>query len=82
MMKVWQVVIVGCHPTSMLGTKLILEEGGELKVLGMYSTWDEGASIVREKNPELVLADYHMPEGNIESVLLNMKKAHQTHILS
>ncbi|AIQ22864.1 two-component system response regulator [Paenibacillus sp. VTT E-133280] len=75
MMKVWQVVIVGCHPTSMLGTKLILEEGGELKVLGMYSTWDEGASIVREKNPELVLADYHMPEGNIESVLLNMKKS-------
>lgn len=51
MMKVWQVVIVGCHPTSMLGTKLILEEGGELKVLGMYSTWNEGASIVREKIP-------------------------------
>jgi NarL family two-component system response regulator YdfI len=75
MMKVWQVVIVGCHPTSMLGTKLILEEEGELNVLGMYSTWHEGASIVREKQPELVLADYHMPEGNIESVLLNMKKS-------
>lgn len=75
MMKVWQVVIVGCHPTSMLGTKLILEEEEGLKVLGMYSTWDEGATIVREKNPELVLVDYHMPEGNIESVLLNMKKS-------
>lgn len=75
MMKVWQVVIVGCHPTSMLGTKLILEEGGELKVLGMYSSWNEGASIVKETNPELVLVDYHMPEGTIESVLLNMKKS-------
>lgn len=51
MMKVWQVVIVGCHPTSMLGTKLILEEEEGLKVLGMYSTWDEGATIVRGKIP-------------------------------
>lgn len=75
MMKVWQVVIVGCHPTSMLGTKLILEEGGELKVLGMYPTWNECASIVREKRPDLVLTDYQMAEGNVESVLLNMKKS-------
>jgi NarL family two-component system response regulator YdfI len=75
MMKVWQVVIVGCHPTSMLGTKLILEEGGELEVQGMYSTWSEVASIVWERQPELVLTDYHMPEGNVESVLLDMKKS-------
>jgi len=75
MIKVWQVVIVGCHPTSMLGTKLILEEDGELKVLGMYSTWDECASIVRDKRPDLVLTDYQMPEGSVESVLLPMKKS-------
>lgn len=75
MIKVWQVVIVGCHPTSMLGTKLILEEGGELKVLGMYSTWNECASTVRDKRPDLVLTDYQMPEGTVESVLLPMKKS-------
>lgn len=75
MIKVWQVVIVGCHPTSMLGTKLILEEKGELQVLGMYSTWSECVPVVRTMQPELVLADYHMPEGNIEEVLLSMKKS-------
>ncbi|QSF46511.1 response regulator transcription factor [Paenibacillus tianjinensis] len=73
MMKVWRVVIVGCHPTSMLGTKLILEEGGELIVQGMYSTWSEGVREVLELKPDLVLADYQMPEGNVESVLPEMK---------
>lgn len=74
MVKVWRVVIVGCHPTSMLGTKLILEEGGELEVLGMYSTWSDCTPVIKDNNPELVLADYQMPEGNIEAVLLNMKE--------
>ncbi|MFC3749214.1 response regulator [Paenibacillus sp. GCM10012306] len=78
MMKVWQVVIVGCHPTSMLGTKLILEEGGELEVLGMYSTWTEGAAVVREKQPDLVLTDYQMPDGEVESVLFDMKNSSPT----
>lgn len=73
MMKVWKVVIVGCHPTSMLGTKLILEEGGELEVLGMYSTWSEASSVIEEKQPELVLADYKMPDGEVESVLFDLK---------
>ncbi|AIQ46116.1 chemotaxis protein CheY [Paenibacillus sp. FSL R7-0273] len=75
MMKVWRVVIVGCHPTSMLGTKLILEEGGELAVLGMYSTWSEGLSSVQEHQPDLVLADYQMPEGNVEHVLPELKSS-------
>ncbi|MFP4978996.1 response regulator [Paenibacillus sp. CN-4] len=74
MTKVWQVVIVGCHPTSMLGTKLILEEEGELAVVGMASNWSEGTALVREKMPELVLMDYRMPEGTVESVLGEMKK--------
>ncbi|WP_054939709.1 response regulator transcription factor [Paenibacillus ihuae] len=75
MMKVWRVVIVGCHPTSMLGTKLILEEGGGLIVQGMYSTWSEGIREVMEMKPDLVLADYQMPEGNVESVLPEMKNS-------
>ncbi|MNI43897.1 Transcriptional regulatory protein ComA [compost metagenome] len=82
MMKVWRVVIVGCHPTSMLGTKLILEEGGELAVLGMYSTWNECMDSIQENRPDLVLADYQMPEGNVESVLPEMKNSsEETHFI-
>lgn len=77
MMKVWRVVIVGCHPTSMLGTKLILEEGGDLEVTGMYSSWNECSSIIRDTQPELVLSDYQMPEGNVEYMLAEMKKSSQ-----
>ncbi|MDF9844193.1 MULTISPECIES: response regulator transcription factor [unclassified Paenibacillus] len=73
MMKVWRVVIVGCHPTSMLGTKLILEEGGELAVLAMHNCWSEGVHSVQELQPDLVLADYQMPEGNVENVLPELK---------
>ncbi|WP_025690634.1 LuxR C-terminal-related transcriptional regulator [Paenibacillus zanthoxyli] len=75
MMKVWQVVIMGCHPTSMLGTKLILEEAGNLIVLGTYSDWTEGAAIVRENRPELVLLDYCMSGDLIETILPEMKKS-------
>ncbi|AIQ12126.1 response regulator transcription factor [Paenibacillus durus] len=75
MMKVWQVVIMGCHPTSMLGTKLILEEAGNLIVLGTYSDWMEGAARVRESRPELVLLDYCMPDDLIETILPEMKKS-------
>ncbi|AIQ40291.1 response regulator transcription factor [Paenibacillus sp. FSL R5-0912] len=78
MMKVWRVVIVGCHPTSMLGTKLILEEGGELEVAGMYSTWSECVSMVRDTGPDLVLSDYQMPEGTVEDVLPEMKQSSQS----
>lgn len=75
MIKVWQVVIVGCHPTSMLGTKLILEEGGELSVVGMCSSWRECADFIQENRPEIVLTDYQMPDGVVESVLMDMKKS-------
>lgn len=75
MMKVWRVVIVGCHPTSMLGTKLILEEGGELTVLAMHNSWSEGQQSVKELQPDLVLADYQMPEGNVENVLPELKSS-------
>lgn len=75
MKKVWQVVLVGCHPTSMLGTKLILEEEGELVVLGMCSSWSECSAIILDKHPELILMDYRMPEGKVENVLMGMKRS-------
>ena len=82
MMKVWQVVLVGCHPTSMLGTKLILEESGELSVLQMCSSWSECSAIIKEKHPELILTDYHMPEGDVEGVLADLKRSSpESHIV-
>ncbi|MGN7358247.1 response regulator transcription factor [Paenibacillus sp. SAF-054] len=75
MTKVWRVVIVDSHPTSMLGTKLILEEKEELKVTGMASNWDEGLMLVTEQQPELVLLDYQMPEGTAETILEKMSHA-------
>ncbi|AHV96581.1 LuxR C-terminal-related transcriptional regulator [Paenibacillus sabinae] len=74
MRKVWQVVIMGCHPTSMLGTKLILEEAGSLIVLGTFSDWEQGAAMVREERPELVLLDYCVPDEVIETILPGLKK--------
>lgn len=74
MKEVWQVVIMGCHPTSMLGTKLILEETGNLKVTATCADWEEGAAIVREKQPQLVLLDYTEPGDLIGNILPVMKK--------
>lgn len=74
MTKVWRVVIVDSHPTSMLGTKLILEERDDLKVTGMASTWDEGLMLVIENQPDLVLLDYQMPEGTAETLLEKLKE--------
>lgn len=73
MNQVWRVVIVGCHPTSMLGTKLILEEEKQLRVLGMASTSQEGIKMVGEIVPELVLLDYRLPDTTAETVLEQLK---------
>ncbi|OKQ00247.1 response regulator transcription factor [Paenibacillus sp. P46E] len=82
MMKVWRVVIVGCHPTSMLGTKLILEEEQEIEVVGMFSTWNEAVYTVQQQQPDLVLTDYEMPEGKVEGALVEMKQSSKgTHFI-
>ncbi|OZB96383.1 response regulator transcription factor [Paenibacillus sp. XY044] len=82
MTRVWRVVIIDSHPTSMLGTKLILEERENLKVTGMASTWDEGLVLVIEHQPDLVLLDYQMPEGTAEALLDKLKSSSpESHIL-
>ncbi|GIO52232.1 MULTISPECIES: response regulator transcription factor [Paenibacillus] len=82
MTRVWRVVIIDSHPTSMLGTKLILEERENLKVTGMASTWDEGLVLVIEHQPDLVLLDYQMPEGTAEPLLEKLKSSSpESHIL-
>ncbi|MNB76033.1 Transcriptional regulatory protein ComA [compost metagenome] len=74
MSKVWQVVIMGCHPTSMLGTKLILEETGDLNVIATCADWEQGGEIIRENRPELVLLDYSVSGDLINAILPGLKK--------
>lgn len=73
MKKVWQVVIVDIHPTSMLGTKLILEEQQDLTVRGMTSTGTEGLDLVNIHQPDLILMDYRLPEGQADQYIAQMK---------
>ncbi|CAI6020257.1 Putative transcriptional regulator [Paenibacillus sp. JJ-100] len=82
MEKIWQVVIVDIHPTSMLGTKLILEEQQDLTVRGMTSTGTEGLELVSMHKPDLILMDYRLPEGQADQYIAQMKMlSNHTHII-
>ncbi|MDH6670353.1 NarL family two-component system response regulator YdfI [Paenibacillus sp. LBL] len=82
MNQVWRVVIVGSQPTSMLGTKLILEEQQDLLVEGMTSSDSEGLRLVGDLLPDLVLLDYHLQEHTSEAVLEQMKQlSPRTHVV-
>lgn len=82
MKKVWQVVIVDIHPTSMLGTKLILEEQQDLTVRGMTSTGTEGLELVSTHKPDLILMDYRLPEGQADQYIAQIKGlSNDTHII-
>lgn len=82
MNQVWRVVIVGSHPTSMLGTKLILEEEKDLNVPGMAQTAQEGIKLVEETKPDVVLLDYRLSDSTAETVLEQMKAvAPDSHIV-
>ncbi|MGW8440878.1 response regulator [Paenibacillus sp. S33] len=73
MRKVWQVVIIDIHPTSMLGTKLILEDQQDLLVRGMSSSGTEGLELAYSIRPEIILMDYRLPEGTAEPFLTQMR---------
>jgi len=82
MNQVWRVVIVGSQPTSMLGTKLILEEEQDLTVLSMTSSGTEGVRMVAEQLPELVLLDYQLQDQTSEAILEQMKQlSPNTHVV-
>ncbi|WP_145329042.1 response regulator transcription factor [Paenibacillus xylanexedens] len=82
MKKVWQVVIIDIHPTSMLGTKLILEEQQDLTVRGMTSTGTEGLELVSMHKPDLILMDYRLPEGQADQYIAQIKGlSNETHII-
>lgn len=73
MSLVWNVIILGGQPTSMLGTKLIIEEQPHLHVIGMASDLSEGVHIIKELQPDLVLLDYILPTGKLEDILGQIK---------
>ena len=73
MKKDWQVVIIDSTPTSMLGTKLILEEQNDLKVVGMTTSYHEGLELVKLHQPQLLLVDYRLPEGTAEELVQQVK---------
>ncbi|OAB48216.1 response regulator transcription factor [Paenibacillus antarcticus] len=77
MSLVWRVVILGGQPTSMLGTKLILEEQAYLNVTGMTVGITEGIHMVKEMQPDLVLLDYLWSKGRLEGVLGQIKSQSQ-----
>ncbi|WP_211746764.1 response regulator transcription factor [Paenibacillus sp. Marseille-Q4541] len=82
MRKVWQVVLIDIHPTSMLGTKLILEEHQDLTVKAMVSTGREGLEEVSNLVPDLVLMDYKLPDGEADQFIEQMKQVSaNTHII-
>ncbi|WP_160032886.1 response regulator transcription factor [Paenibacillus sp. An7] len=82
MRRDWQVVLIDIHPTSMLGTKLILEEHQDLSVKAMVSTGREGLIEVDRHHPDLVLMDYKLPDGEADTFIEQMKQlSADTHII-
>lgn len=82
MRRDWQVVLIDIHPTSMLGTKLILEEHQDLSVKAMVSTGREGLIEVDRLHPDLVLMDYKLPDGEADTFIEQMKQlSADTHII-
>lgn len=82
MNEVWRVVIIGSQPTSMLGTKLILEEQKDLVVEGMTSSEADGIRMVGDLLPELVLLDYRLQDQTSEELLERIKQlSPNTHVI-
>ncbi len=82
MSLVWRVVILGGQPTSMLGTKLILEDQAYLNVIGMASDISEGIHMVKEMKPDLILLDYLWSKGRLEGVLGQIKsQSPESHVV-
>ncbi|MGG1878063.1 response regulator transcription factor [Paenibacillus cisolokensis] len=82
MNEVWRVVIIGSQPTSMLGTKLILEEQKDLVVEGMTSSEADGMRMVEDLLPNVVLLDYRLQDQTSEELLERIKQmSPSTHVI-
>lgn len=66
-MKKTTVAIVDDHAIFRAGVRSELEDGVE--VVGEASTVREAVALVRDKGPEVVLLDVHMPDGGGQEVI-------------
>ena len=70
------IVLADDHALVRDGIRALLEEESNLKVIGEVSNGNEAITMVKEKQPDILIIDIRMPEmGGIEAVeKLNSKK--------
>lgn len=63
-MKTWKVIIADNHSISRIGLKVVLENTGEFTVVGEATSGQQIVSLCSALQPDLVLMDINMPNGN------------------
>jgi DNA-binding NarL/FixJ family response regulator len=63
-MNTWKVVITDNHPISRAGLKLVLQTTSDFVVVGEACCGREAIELCQKLQPEIVLMDVHMPDGN------------------
>jgi DNA-binding NarL/FixJ family response regulator len=58
-----RVLIVEDHRVLAEGLKAVLERHSDLQLIGLASTVAESARLAAEGHPDVVLMDYHLPDG-------------------
>jgi len=63
-MKIWNIVIAENHPIFREGMKLILDNVIDFNIVGDATTGQHAIRICKELNPDVLLLDINMPNGN------------------
>lgn len=64
MMLAWKVLIADNHPVFRVGLKIVLETTSQFLVIGEAANGEECVALCMELQPDVVLMDVHMPNGN------------------
>jgi response regulator RpfG family c-di-GMP phosphodiesterase len=62
--RVTRLVITGDEPVLVEGLLRLMNRKGETRVIGSAQTWVEALEAVRTLRPDVLLADYRMPDGD------------------
>jgi putative two-component system response regulator len=62
--RVTRLVIAGDEPVLVEGLLRLMNRKGETRVIGSAQTWAEALDAVRTLRPDVLLADYRMPDGD------------------